>query len=197
MMLDLEIIKNSKGKSSLDDVMRYMYNEYYKIKKRGYTDAEFKLGLEKFTGKNLDDFYAKYINGVADIDYNSYLGYAGCKMTDELAGANTPSLGITMIANTRRVIVTTVVRGSAAWDDGINVNDEIMEVDGKAVDSREPLFANKKPGDKIVVKLIRDGLEKTIPVTLKPSATVKFKIEQLVNATPEQLVVRKKWITLP
>jgi predicted metalloprotease with PDZ domain len=196
MMLDLEIIKNSQGKSSLDDVMQYMYNEYYKVKKRGYTDAEFKLALEKFTGKKLDDFYAKYINGVADIDYNSYLAYAGCKISDELAGSNTAALGITMIANTRRVIVATVVRGSAAWDDGINVNDEIITVDGHPVDSKDPLFGNKKPGDKILVKLIRDGLEKDIPVTLKPSTTVKFKIEQLANATPQQLTVRKKWMTL-
>jgi len=196
MMLDLDIINFSKGKHSLDDVMQYMYNEYYKVKKRGYTDAEFKLALEKFAGKKLDDFYAKYINGVADIDYNSYLTYAGCKISDDLAGSNTAALGITMIANTRRVIVASVLRGTAAWDDGINVNDEIITVDGKPVDSQEPLFGNKKPGDKILVKLIRDGLEKNLTVTLKRSTTVKFKIEQLANATPQQLAVRKKWMTL-
>ncbi|MFD0750709.1 M61 family metallopeptidase [Mucilaginibacter calamicampi] len=196
MMLDLEIINNTKGKNSLDDVMRYMYNEYYKVKKRGYTDAEFKLALEKFAGKNLDEFYAKYINDVTDIDYNSYLAYAGCKLTDDLAGSNTAALGITMIPNTRRVIVATVLRGTAAWDDGINVNDEIIAIDGKPADSKEPIGGDKKPGDKILVKLIRDGLEKEIPVTLKRSTTVKYKIEQLANATPQQLVVRKKWMTL-
>jgi predicted metalloprotease with PDZ domain len=196
MMLDLEIINNSKGKSSLDDVMRFMYNEYYKGKKRGYTDAEFKLALEKFAGKNLDDFYAKYVNGLTAIDYNSYLTYAGCKLSDDLAGSNTPALGITMVANTRRVVVATVIRGSSAWDDGINVNDEIIAVDGKPVDSREPLFADKKTGDKIAVKLVRDGLEKDITVTLKKANTVKFKIEQLANPTTQQLTVRKKWLAL-
>ena len=196
MMLDLEIINYSKGKNSLDDVMQYMYNEYYKVKKRGYTDAEFKLALEKFAGKKLDDFYAKYINGVADIDYNSYLTYAGCKISDDLAGTNTAALGITMIANTRRVIVASVLRGTSAWDDGINVNDEIITVDGKPVDSQESLIGIKKPGDKLIVKLIRDGLEREITVTLKRSTTVKFKIEQLANATPQQLAVRKKWMTL-
>ena len=196
MMLDLEIINYSKGKNSLDDVMQYMYNEYYKVKKRGYTDAEFKLALEKFAGKKLDDFYAKYINGVADIDYNSYLTYAGCKISDDLAGTNTAALGITMIANTRRVIVASVLRGTSAWDDGINVNDEIITVDGKPVDSQESLIGIKKPGDKLIIKLIRDGLEREITVTLKRSTTVKFKIEQLANATPQQLAVRKKWMTL-
>jgi len=196
MMLDLEIINDSKGKYALDDAMQYMYNEYYKVQKRGYTDAEFKLALEKFAGKKLDDFYTKYINGVVDIDYNSYLGLAGCKISDELAGTNTAALGITMIPNTRRVIVATVLRGTAAWDDGINVNDEIITIDGHPVDANAPLFGNKQPGEKILVKLIRDGLEKNITVTLKKSTTVRFKIEQLANATPQQLLVRKKWMTL-
>jgi predicted metalloprotease with PDZ domain len=196
MMLDLEIINNSKGKYSLDDVMQYTYNEYYKNKKRGYTDEEFKLALEKFAGKNLNDFYNKYINGVADIDYNSYLTYAGCKLNNELADANTASLGITMIPNTSRVIVTSVLRGSAAWDDGINVNDEIITIDGNNVDSRKPLFGDKKPGDKISVTLIRDGVEMTLPVTLKRAATVKFKLEQLSNPSAQQLTVRKKWLSL-
>jgi C-terminal processing protease CtpA/Prc len=101
-----------------------------------------------------------------------------------------------MVANTRRVVVATVIRGSSAWDDGINVNDEIIAVDGKPVDSREPLFADKKTGDKIAVKLVRDGLEKDITVTLKKANTVKFKIEQLANPTTQQLTVRKKWLAL-
>ena len=46
MMLDLEIINDSQAKYSLDDVMKYMYDTYYKTLKRGYTDAEFKLGLK-------------------------------------------------------------------------------------------------------------------------------------------------------
>jgi predicted metalloprotease with PDZ domain len=51
MLLDLEIMNTTGGKQSLDDVMKYMYNTYYKGKKRGYTDAEFKLAFEKFAGK--------------------------------------------------------------------------------------------------------------------------------------------------
>ncbi len=196
LLLDLEIINDTKGKNSLDDVMRYMYNEYYKIRKRGYTDDEFKEGLEKFAGKNLDDFYAKYINGLTPIAYNSFLNYAGYKLTNELAANNDPALGITTIPGTNRVIVATVVKGSAAWVDGINVNDEITFIDGVQVVSTEGLLTGKKPGDKINVTLIRDGLTLTLPVTLLKSPHVKYKIEEFPNVTPEQMVVRKKWLTL-
>ena len=196
MMLDLEIINNTKGKYSLDDVMKYMYDTYYKQKKRGYTDAEFKQGLEKFAGKNLDDFYLKYINGLTPMDYSLYLGYAGYKMTDELAASNDPSLGIGIANNNGKKIVTMVMRGSAAWIDGINVNDELTAIDGNPITDVATMLNGKMPGDKISITVSRDGLPITLPVTLLRNNRVKYKIDSLPDATPQQLNVRKKWLKL-
>jgi hypothetical protein len=39
------------AKAILNDVMKYMYNTYYKGLKRGYTDAEFKPGLKNSRAK--------------------------------------------------------------------------------------------------------------------------------------------------
>ncbi|MBB3055072.1 M61 family metallopeptidase [Mucilaginibacter gotjawali] len=195
-LLDLEIINDSKGKYCLNDVMKYMYNTYYKGKKRGYKDIEFKHGLEKFAGKNLDDFYAKYVTGLAPIDYNHYLGYAGYKVTDELVSTNDPTLGITFAANNPKKIISSVLRGSAAWIDGINVNDELTAVDGAPVTDAATILNGKKPGDKITVTVLRDGLPLTLPVTLLRNNKVNFKVEALPNPTPQQLVVQKKWLGL-
>lgn len=196
LLLDLEIINDSKGQYSLDDVMKYMYNEYYKMKKRGYTDAEFKAGLEKFANKNLDGFYAHYINGLTPVDYDHYLGFAGYKLKDELAENNEPTLGITAVPSIPRIFVATVTRNSAAWNDGINVNDEIIAINDEPVTEAGKLLAGKKVGDKIKVTVIRDGLSLDIPVTLLKSTKVKYKIEELPNANVQQLAVRKKWLTL-
>lgn len=196
LLLDLEIINDTQGKNSLDDVMRYMYNEYYKNKKRGYTDAEFKQGIEKFAGKNLDDFYAKYINGLTPIAYNDYLALAGYKLTKELEANNDPVLGISLAAGTNKIIVAGVVRDGAAWVDGINVNDEITAIDGVTLTTAAGMLNGKKPGDKISITVIRDGLTLVLPVTLLKSTRVKYKIEELPNVTPQQLIVRKKWLTL-
>ena len=194
-LLDLEIINDSKAKYSLDDVMRYMYNTHYKEKKRGYTDNEFKQGLEKFAGKKLDDFYKKYIYGLAPIDYGKYLAYAGYKITDELAGSNDPSLGITLGNNNGKKIVTAVLRGGAGWIDGINVNDEIVSIDGAVTDAAS-MLSGKKPGDKVNVAVLRDNLPLTIPVTLLRNPKVNYKVEELPSPTAEQLAVRKKWMKL-
>ncbi|GAC1305714.1 MAG: PDZ domain-containing protein [Mucilaginibacter sp.] len=196
MLLDLEIINDTKGQRSLDDVMRYMYDTYYKQKNRGYTDTEFKAGLEKFAGKNLDDFYNEYIYGVAAIDYDKYLGYAGYKISDELTGTNDPSLGIMLSNNNGKKIVTNVVRGGAGWIDGINVNDELVAIDGNQITDVNNLLEGKKPGEKISVSVIRDGLPLTLPVTLLRNHRVKYKIDELPNANPKQLAVRKKWLNL-
>jgi predicted metalloprotease with PDZ domain len=196
MLLDLEIINSSNGKHSLDDVMKYMYNTYYKLKKRGYTDAEFKQGLEKFAGENFDNFYKKYIHGLTPIDYNKYLGYAGYTLTDELAATNEPSLGINISNNNGKKIVTSVLRGGAGWIDGINVNDELTAIDGTPITDIITMLNGKKPGDKISVTVNRDALPVTLQVTLLKNNRVKYKIDPLPNASPEQLEVRKKWLNL-
>ena len=196
LLFDLEIISDTKGKYSLDDVMKYMYDTYYKIKKRGYTDLEFKQGLEKFRGKNLDEFYKKYIYGLADIDYDKYLGCAGYHLTDEFAGNNDPNLGVITATKDGKITVSNVLRGTAAWINGINVNDEIAAIDDVKITDMATVLNGKKPGDKIVVSVLRDGQPLNLPVTLLKKTQVKYRIDSLANPTPQQLVVRKKWLSL-
>jgi len=196
MLLDLEIINDSHAKYSLDDVMKHMYTEYYKTLHRGYTDEEFKAGLEKFAGKNLDKFYKKYVYGLDDLDYNKYLGYAGYKLTDTLASNNDPSLGVSVANTNNKIMVTAVLRDGAAWIAGINTDDELTEIDGHPITNMADMLNGKKPGDKIMVTLNRDGLPLTLPVTLLRNSQVKYKIDTLPTVTPQQLIVRNKWLKL-
>jgi len=196
MLLDLEIINDSHSKYSLDDVMNYMYHEYYKTKERGYTDAEFKLGLEKFAGKNLDDFYKKYVYGLADIDYNKYLGYAGYSIVDDNAAKNDPALGVISSTANNKITITSVVRNGSAWISGINAKDEITAIDGHNITDTTAILKGNKPGDKITITLNRDGLPLMLPVTLLKDPTVKYKITPLENVSAQQQKVRDKWLKL-
>jgi len=196
LMLDLEIINDTQGKYCLDDVMKYMYDTYYKTHKRGYTDLEFKAALEKFSGKNLDEFYKKYINGLDDIDYGKYLNYAGYQLKDELAGNNDPSLGVITASANNKITVANVIRNTAAWVDGINVGDELTAIDGNKITDMSTALDGKNPGDKISVSVLRDGLPVTLPVTLLKKTQIKYKIESIESPTAQQLEVRKKWLRL-
>lgn len=76
MLLDLRIRYESQNVNSLDDVMRSLYQVYFKTKNRGFTDQEFREACEKAAGCSLADFF-DYIYTTNPIDYSRYLGFAG------------------------------------------------------------------------------------------------------------------------
>ncbi|MGV8880044.1 MAG: M61 family metallopeptidase [Sphingobacteriaceae bacterium] len=196
MLLDLEIIHSSKGTKSLDDVMRYMYREYYLKDNRGYTAAEFKQAVEKITGKSFDEFYGNYVNGLSPVDYNLYFGYAGLQLADEYAGRNEPELGIVTAMKDGKLLVSNVLRNSAAWIDGINVNDELVSIDGIRITELNKILREKKTGDLIQVTVSRDGQMIALPVTLLKSTQVKYTLQKTAEKTVAQLNVLKKWLAL-
>jgi predicted metalloprotease with PDZ domain len=193
-MLNLEILHQTKGKQSLDDVLKYMYEEYYEKQKRGFTDEEMKAALEKIAGISLDEFYSKYINGTETIDYIKYFNYAGLKLTDHNATKNEAILGANTNTTNGKVLVTSVIAGTPAYQYGINVNDEIIAIDNIRADDAAKIIAMKKPGDKINVLVTRDGMIRTIEVVLDKNKNVKYALQKIEKPTEEQEAVYKAWI---
>ena len=193
-LMDLEIANATKGAKSLDNVMHDMYAAYYKKLGRGYTDAEFKAMVEKISGIDFTEFWKKYINGTDAIEYEKYFGYAGIKVTDDNAGKNIPYLGIASKKVEGKMMVSSVSRNSAAWDGGLNFNDELVSVDGLPIDSaleRMPVIATHKVGDQITVTIKRDGVSQDVKLILKANPNLKLVATLDENATDAQLRVRK------
>lgn len=207
VMMDLEIANATKGAKSLDDVMKAMYLQC-KTLKRGYTDAEFKAMVEKISGISFTNFWAKYVTGTVDVDFAPYFAYAGIDVATENATPGKPYTGATLMVN-GGLFVSTVARGSAAWEEGLNVNDEILSIDGMGLQTvmRDvklpnpaltldmlPIVSNKQVGEKLIVKVNREGLERDITLTLKENPNIRLKTNVNENATPLQLAVRKGWL---
>ena len=83
LILDFTIRQATQNKKSLDDVMRFLYWEYYKKLQRGFTDAEFQSACQSAAGVSLANVF-EYVYTTKEIDYNSYLSYAGLKMNVQL-----------------------------------------------------------------------------------------------------------------
>lgn len=192
-MLDLAIINHSKGTKSLDDAMQFAYSEYYKKMNKGYTDKEFKAILEQFTGQNLDQFYKDYINGTTSLNFQQFLSYAGLKLVENSSNVQQVALGLTFNKDNKSIIKS-VSRGSAAWDDGLNVNDEILAINGERVLDAAVFVSKYKSGDQLDFLINRDGIIKNIKVSLKPSPLKSFSIEKETNQTAAQKVVLAKWL---
>ncbi|MBS0000869.1 MAG: Do family serine endopeptidase [Cyclobacteriaceae bacterium] len=68
------------------------------------------------------------------------------------------------------VYIDSVMAGSAAEEGGIQEKDIIISVEGRDIETSAELMeniANRKPGEKIKLTVIRDGKEEEIEVTLK------------------------------
>lgn len=81
LILDFAIRQTTKSQKSLDDVMRQAYHRFYKTLGRGFTDVEFQLLCEEIAGTRLTDVF-DYIYSTKEIDYATYLGYAGLKLVE-------------------------------------------------------------------------------------------------------------------
>src|SRR5215216_6178492 len=84
LLLDLEIRKRSGGAKSLDDVMRYLWAEFFK-KNRNYGPGDFQKATELMAGSSLEEFFSKYVRGKEELDYNAALGAAGLRLEMSVA----------------------------------------------------------------------------------------------------------------
>ena len=100
-----------------------------------------------------------------------YLGVRYVTVTQDLKKQNNLSVDYgALVQRGSASSDTAVVSGSPADKAGIVENDIILEIDGVKLDSAHSLSSQIQkhaPGDKITVKLLRDGKDKTVTVTLE------------------------------
>lgn len=78
LLLDFAIRHDTHNARSLDDVMRWLYREYYQQLHRGFTDAEFEQACEQIAGTSLSTVF-EYVYTTRELDYGTYLGYGGLR----------------------------------------------------------------------------------------------------------------------
>lgn len=95
--LDLLIRGRSKGRASLDDVMRRAYEEFYLksasdsyyLKGRVYTLEEFERLASETTGLDLSDFFRRYVHDTQPLPYEEALAHVGLRLTRTPEAAQT------------------------------------------------------------------------------------------------------------
>jgi predicted metalloprotease with PDZ domain len=142
----------------------------------------------------MDDFFRDYVFGTVTPDYNTYLGYAGLRLNAAPASENA-WLGASTGASGGRLTVSSVVRDSPAWTGGLNVNDEIIAVDGYRVSGDlNQWLGMRRPGDKITLLISRAGVIQTLPITLGRNPAISYRIVPLTNRTDAQQKVLVGWL---
>jgi predicted metalloprotease with PDZ domain len=196
LLLDLKIREASKGRSSLDDVMRTLYRTFYKDKKRGFTDREFRDVCERAAGVPLGEIFDVYAPTVEKWDYAKYLGYAGLGIDVEPRPVPGPWFGASTQDQNGNVLVTTVEPDSPASLAGLCAQDEIVAVDGARVAQRSfsgTLNAHK-PGDKIKILYARRGGVRETELVFGAKTERTFKITPLANESAPQKALLDAWL---
>ena len=92
-------------------------------------------------------------------------------------------------------MITRVTEGSPAWKAGLNVNDELIAIDGFRVKSVPPVyFGEKVPGDRIICTLSRNGILRDIHLTVGFTPVSIESLKQIDEPTDQQKLVFEKWL---
>jgi predicted metalloprotease with PDZ domain len=200
LLLDLEIRRRSSGAKSLDDVMRYLYTEFYK-KNRNYTPEDFQRAAEVMAGQSLDQFFSRYVRGREELDYNAALEGVGLRLDTGPTGeaALKPYLGADLTQTGERLMVSRIPAGSPAYEQGLNTGDQIVALDGVRV-TRETFnsrLAEKKPGDTARLTVFRFDDLRTLDIKLGGRSDAPYRIVAVDNPTPEQSRLYQGWLGAP
>lgn len=182
LLLDLKLRMESDGKVSLDDVFRYLNQEYFK-QNRGVPEDGIQLACEKLTGKNFKDFFAQHVAGTQKPEYDTYLATIGMELKVNDGGAGGfDLLGVQRAEDVQLgVYLRTVSPGSDAAKAGLGDGDLVMKIDGKAAtaDGMAAVLEKAKPGDKVELMVFAGGESKPLTLTYSgKSAPKAYTIEQ-------------------
>jgi len=193
LMLDLEIIKHTNGKNSLHSVMKELYEDFA-LKKKGYSEDDFRNICEKFGGLKVAEIFENHIYGTED--YIPTLKNAFEVVGIELKQKKNTNLGaqyfgFIAVKENEKLVIKKVAPNSITDKNGIAPDDEITEVNGKAVDENlaDILKECKK---KVEFTIKKKFSEKTISLAIGNHYQL-LEIVKSENASEKQLILRKVW----
>jgi predicted metalloprotease with PDZ domain len=187
LLLDFKIRYETKNQKSLDDVMRTLYQKYYKGEKRGFTDKEFRDVCEAAAGTSLDEIF-EYASTTKEIDYQKYFSLAGLDIDAKAKEVPGVAFGASARDQYGTFSVSSIEWNSPAYNSMLSVQDEIIAVGDTRVNSRNfnEAINSHKPGDKIKLLIARNEKLKEIAITLGSKTEKSFKITPKENPAPLQ-----------
>ncbi len=189
-VLNMWIISQTKGAKSLDDVFKLLYQTYYLKQGRGFTDAELENAFTTVAGTSAAPFFKESIYGTKTPDYAGLFGQFGYSWSDANAGKSIPFVGFSAMGPR----ITSIYRAGPAYVTGLNVGDEIIQVNQVDFSGVDKLLADKKVGDVLKVRVRRDGLERTFDLVVGQTPLKSFAIQSVEKPSELQLKLRHKWL---
>lgn len=192
LMLDLTIRLKSRGKHSLDDLMRKLWTDYYKQNK-GYKKEDIRHLAELLCGEPMGNFFDQYVDGVTLVETElAWLVTAfGLELVSQLPESkHERDFGIKIKQNGEQLVVTHLHPESVAYG-LLAVDDKIVGVNGaKAAEEMLAAF-----GGKTIISIVRQ--ERPLQFTLESGGPYyeSYSLRHKESASQEEQARLRQWIT--
>ena len=187
LLLDLLIRARHGNKRSLDHVMRQMWQKFGKDE-IGFTPQQLQDVIESVAGKNLGDFFHRYVDGTDELPFNEYLEPFGLQLIGIEDAEPIPHLGLTVKAENAKEVIKFVEADSPAAVAGVDAGDELLAIDGLRVsaDQLSDRLKDYKPGDTVQVSTFHEDELLTLSVTLGTPRLSRYQIVPVENPSKAQ-----------
>lgn len=197
LALDLELrVMSAEGKEknlNLDDFMKLMWKKYGTTEV-AYSIADIEQTLAEYAGTaSAKAFFDHYIYKSKMPDYKELFKSVGLTLSQNISQ---PTLGISVSPEEEGMRITrNIIKGSAAYSAGLDIDDLITAIDGSpvnTVDAMKTALENKKVGDKVSIQYTNYGQNKTVKFALDPDVTYSIKLD--AKAGKKELKARESWL---
>jgi predicted metalloprotease with PDZ domain len=183
-LLDARIREATGGAKSLDDLMRLLYQRH--SGPRGFSRAEFDQAAATVSGQDQSTWLTRALETTEELDYREAMDWYGLRWR-EAPAEKRASLGADLRAAEGRLTVSRVSRDGAAHRAGLNVDDEILALDGYRV-TQESLRRRLRfyaQGARAQLLVARRDQILTLTVTLGEEPG-RYRLEADRNASADQ-----------
>lgn len=199
LLFDLTIRAQTRGRRSLDDVMRALWRRfgrdfYAPGKGRGVTEEEVEALFDEVSGLKLKPLFELAVRGTKDLPLDEAfatfgIAYAGRQKADK------PSLGVRSKKESGDCKLASVYEGGAAHRAGLSAGDALMAIDGLRVTASnlDTLLQRYRVGDTVTVHAFRRDELMQFAVALQPDVAPQVAFE--MKARPAAGVkLRHVWL---
>lgn len=199
--LDMELRERTENRHSLDTLLHHLWSEYGRVG-RGLGEDELLPLVETLAGTDLHPFFARYISGTEEIDFDRFARVAGLrfrpreKPPDDDPEPEPGYLGIEFREVGGLTRVTSVLDGGPGRRAGLSPGDEIIALNGAKVTGKKFTDSLKRfpPGTRVEVGLFRRGWLTHLPVEMGKAPPEKYEFTPLESPTALQRAVYETWL---
>ena len=195
-VLDVFIIQNSDGKYALDDVMKYLYEDFYQ-KNKGVSELDYRNAITAFAGKSVNEIFEKYVHHVTDYTELLQNAFNTIGLTMETKASDKISqskLGVKTVQQGNYFVVKAVYPYSPAEKSGLMLEDEIFAVQAVDVNGNLDAWLAYFNQESLDILVRRKGvfMHKTITLDSQTYYPEYFLIEK-EEKTEDQKKYFEKW----